>query len=132
MDVSAKRVVINVLQFDSHPTAYANIWRSEISIGILLDQQRLHSRNGGNPDGYMSVVVMIVGEHGEDLLVDKEGRLAVRRFFTSTRQSETDTANTLKMLSVTLHLVITRPRDKEKSSKSRSVPGSANSLLQGI
>jgi len=41
----------------------------------------LGSRCGWDPNGYVAVVVVVVIEHGKDLLVDEEGWFAVGEFF---------------------------------------------------
>ena len=57
----------------------------------------LGSRCGWDPDGYMAVVVVVVVEHGEDLLVDEESRLAVGEFFGGGGEGCADSADSAEV-----------------------------------
>lgn len=85
----------NVGKFDPHPATHAHIGWFKVNIGRGFDQAGLKAIWHRQPNRHMTVIVMIVGEHDEHFLVNKEGRLAMRKLFTCFGECKADSAHAL-------------------------------------
>ena len=90
--------VADRIQRNADPTLDSHIRRFGVDFRRAVDQACLRPRLRRNPDRHMPVVVVIVGKDREDLLPDKERRLAMRRSCGCARQRETDAAHTTEMV----------------------------------
>jgi hypothetical protein len=96
-EVPGEFVVCYLVEFDAYPAAYAYVgWFEEFS-GRGADERHLGSGNGWNPDGYVAVVMVIVGEHGEDFLADEEGGFAVRELLGGAGEGGADSADSVEV-----------------------------------
>lgn len=83
-------IVAYVFELNPHPASNTDIRRVEVGPRRSSDQYGLHARSGRDPHRNVSVVVVVIREHGVDSLPHKEGRLAMRHFLGSLRQRATD------------------------------------------
>ena len=67
----------DAVDLDPDPAFYSDIWRPKEFLRIGADQFLLRTGRGWKPHCDMSIVVMVVSEHGVYAFVDEEGRLAV-------------------------------------------------------
>ena len=88
--MAAKFVVGHLRQLNPNPSAFAHKRRIVILFRRLLEQRSLQSRLRGDPYADVSVIVVIVGEHAENALADKECRLTVGDLFRCLRQRQAD------------------------------------------
>lgn len=86
--------VADVSEFDTHPTAKAHVRWIEKGGGIGFDERRLHPGRNGQPDGDMTILVVVVGEHDKHFVVDKKGGFAVRNFFARVGKHKGEAADT--------------------------------------
>ena len=91
-------VVADSVEFDAYPAAYTYVGRLEECLWRGSCEVLLGSRCGWNPDGYVAVVVVVVVEHGEDLLIDEEGWFAVRELFGGGGEGCADSPDSAKVL----------------------------------
>ena len=63
-----------------------------------MDHHRLQSGTGGQPDGDTPVVVVVVGEHREDLSSNEERRFAMREPLLAFRHGKADAADSVDRL----------------------------------
>src|SRR5260221_12553585 len=82
MDIHLQIRVAPTLEVDAKPAAMPDIGRLKEHLGRFFNQICLEARRHRQPYGDMTIVMMVIGEHHKDFLVDKEGRLAVRESFT--------------------------------------------------
>ena len=85
---------------DTNPSGDADIRRSEVGIGRLLDQSCLHAGSGSDPHRDVPVAVVIIRKHGEDTLRREECGLAVRSLFDCARNRAADKANPLELRAI--------------------------------
>ena len=81
MDEFGEAVVGNVGELDAYPAFDADVGGLEVGFGGFGDHGLLDAEGDGDPDGGVSVAVVVVGDHDEDAFVDKEGGLAVGELF---------------------------------------------------
>src|SRR5882762_7066288 len=71
--------IVDRIQLNADPALDPHIRRLEICLWRRFDQHRLQTGRGGYPYRDMTVVVVVVNEHGKDLLATgKEGWCAMR------------------------------------------------------
>jgi hypothetical protein len=80
-DMEGEFPIADFAELDADPTLYSNVRRFEVLSGRTAKERLLSSGRGGNPDGDVTVVVMIVGEHREDFFIDEERRFSMREPF---------------------------------------------------
>jgi hypothetical protein len=80
-DVTGEFIVVDAIEFDTDPPAPADVRRFEEFGGRATDESLLVAGCGRDPDGDVSIVMVVVGEHREDLVVNEEGGFAVGEFF---------------------------------------------------
>ena len=78
MNMDGQLFIADSIQLDAYPAAHANIRRPVEFFRVFFDQHFLNANRRGYRDRNMSVVVMIVGKHREDFLLNEPGRFAVR------------------------------------------------------
>jgi len=105
-DVAGEFVIVDLIEFDADPTADANVRWSEESVGRVTDEGLLGAWSDGKPDGDVSVVMMVVGEHGEDLVVYEEGWFTVGEFLGGGGESGADFANAAQVFAVVVLLAL--------------------------
>ena len=88
--------IADARKFDAHPATHTNVRRPVKLLRSAFDQHLLDSDCGRYRDRNVPIVVMVNGAHGKHLL-DKERRFAMRKFFRSARQRETDPPDSLDM-----------------------------------
>ena len=62
-------------------------------VGLGFEESGLEAGGHGNPDGYVAIVVVVVGEHYVDFFPDEEGWFAVGLFFFGLREGGTEAAD---------------------------------------
>lgn len=100
MYVDRQFLVVYVLKLDSNPSAHSNVGWLEIGFGVLLDELLLQARGRREPYRDAAMVVMVVGKHGENLLIDEKRWLAVRNFLAGSRKSKCYATHAAEMLAV--------------------------------
>jgi hypothetical protein len=82
-----------VVEHDADPSAASDVRRTEVPLGVRLDQRLLGAETGGEPHREVLRPVVVVVEHREDLALAREpGRLAVRELLDRLGQGEADGA----------------------------------------
>lgn len=87
-------------EFNANPTPMADIGRSEEGIGVVFDEDGLETGRDGQPDGNVTIIMVVVGEHDKDLLLDEEGWFAVRELFAGFGKGQTEAADSLQRVMV--------------------------------
>ena len=90
--------VTDPIQFDADPAARPDIGWFEVRIGLRLYERRLKTGWYGKPYCDVTIIVMVVGEHDKNLILHKEGGLAVRKSFAHFRKFGTEPADALQLL----------------------------------
>jgi hypothetical protein len=100
-DMEGQLLIADFAKFDADPTSYSNVGRLEVlSERTAAKERLLGSGRRGDPDGDVSVVMMIVGEHSEDLFIDEKRRFAVREPFGCGGKRGADLAYATEMFAV--------------------------------
>src|SRR5436853_7711129 len=86
------------IKLDAHPAAHAHIRRPLKFLWLSFDERLLNANSRGYHYCDMSIVVMVIGKHREDLFAHKPGRFAVRQFFCGLRKRVTNALHSLQML----------------------------------
>src|SRR5262245_57582291 len=90
--------IADARDFDAYPAANADVRRAIELLRRFLDQHFLNADCGRNSDGNVTVTVMVVREHGEDLLADKPGWLAMRNLLPGFRQGKAEAPHTFNLV----------------------------------
>lgn len=91
--MSRQFFVADTPEFNADPAFDADIGGLEEFFRRGMDEGILKSFQRGNPDGDVPIVVVIVGEHYVDFLVDEKRGLAMRDFFGRAGQGSADSAH---------------------------------------
>ena len=62
MDVNFQRIILDLIQFDSNPSADADIRRLEVCCGSVFDERSLKTWRRRQPYGEMTVFMVVVRE----------------------------------------------------------------------
>ena len=89
--------VADPIQLDANPAACPDIRWFEVRFGVRLYERRLKTGWYRQPYCDVTIIVMVVGEHHKNLILHKEGRLAVRKSFACFRQVGADPADALQL-----------------------------------
>ena len=100
-------LIVDERKLDAYPATYANIRRPVELFRASFDQHFLDTNGRRYRHRDMPVVVMVNGAHGKHLF-DKEGWFAMREFFRSARQRETNPPNSLDMFCALIGLSMFR------------------------
>jgi len=92
--------IANALQFNTKPASNTDVRRLKVALRVALDERRLETRLRSNPYRHMSIVMVVIGEHYEDLLVHEKSWRAVRELFRGGRQSSADSPNPPQVLTI--------------------------------
>lgn len=82
-------VITDLLQFDADPPPDSDIRGPEELSGRGMDEYFLMPWRCWDPDRDVSIVVVVVREHGEDPLVDEERGFSVREFLGGSGEGRT-------------------------------------------
>lgn len=97
LDVGVEFFVGDAREFNADPAIDADVGGTVLALGVGMDQGGLDAWGGGETDGIMAIVVMVVREHDEDAIAGKEGRFAVGKLFGRIGKAEADAADAILM-----------------------------------
>jgi Icc-related predicted phosphoesterase len=93
-------VVADLGEFNADPSAGTYVRRPVIAGGVGADEGGLRSGFGGDADGDVSIVVVVVREGSKDALAGEEGRLAVGELFAGIGERQAEIANSFDLIFV--------------------------------
>jgi len=104
-DVAGEFVVRDLIEFDSDPSADAYVGGLEECGRRVVDEGLLGAGSGRNPHGDVPVVMVVIGEHGEDLVAYEESGLSVGEFLGGCGESGADFADAAQVFFVVVLLM---------------------------
>jgi len=91
--VGRELLVVDLIELDADPSAYAYVRRQVELFGLALDEARLGTGRNREPNGDVSVVVVIVDEHCIDFFLHEKRRFPVGEFLGRVGQGAAETAD---------------------------------------
>ena len=104
VEVDGEVFVADLVEFDGYPTLYADVGGAEVGARGALDERGLRTGLGRNVYGDVAVLVMIIGEHAEDLFAGEEGGLAMGELLGGFGEAEAESTDATDLFFV--HFVI--------------------------
>ena len=97
-DERSEDFIVDEADLHANPALDSDIRRLEIDLRRFGDHHCLMACWNRNPDRDAAVVVVVVGEHDEDLLADEKRRFAMRKLFAGVGQRQSQPAHALDVV----------------------------------